>query len=54
VQLLEALADDSHPDHEEMTEWVGDSFNPFAFSPEQVTFSDPDERWQIAFGEDAI
>lgn len=31
MQLLEALADPQHPEHEEMLEWVGGSIDPEAF-----------------------
>lgn len=29
--LLDAIADRSHPDHEDLLEWVGDKFDPEAF-----------------------
>ncbi|NJN19156.1 MAG: plasmid pRiA4b ORF-3 family protein [Oscillochloris sp.] len=31
VELLDALADPDHPDHDEKVEWIGDSFDPEAF-----------------------
>jgi Plasmid pRiA4b ORF-3-like protein len=33
---LDALADSSHPRHEELRDWIGDDFNPEAFSVEKV------------------
>jgi Plasmid pRiA4b ORF-3-like protein len=34
--LLEALADPRHPEHEELSEWIGGHFNPQAFSVERA------------------
>ena len=34
--LLEALQDPSHPDHEELSEWVGGPFDPEAFELDEV------------------
>lgn len=34
--LLEALADPRHPEHEELSEWIGGNFDPQAFSVGQV------------------
>ena len=34
--LLDALADSSHPRHEELRDWIGDDFNPEAFSIDKV------------------
>ena len=36
VQLLEALADPQHPEHEEMLEWVGGSIDPEAFDLDEI------------------
>lgn len=49
--FLEALADPDHEEHEEYLGWIGGSFDPWAFDPEDVEFDDPEERWQRAFGE---
>ena len=35
-ELLEAIADPQHPRHEELTEWLGEKFDPEAFDVEQV------------------
>lgn len=34
--LLEALADPAHPDHEEMTEWHGDDYDPSAVPTDEL------------------
>ncbi len=33
-----------------MLAWIGGSFDPEYFRPEEVRFDDPEERWRIAFG----
>lgn len=35
-ELLAALADPAHPEHEEMQEWIGSTFDPDAFDPADV------------------
>jgi hypothetical protein len=30
--FLEAISDPEHPDHEELREWCGDTFDPAAFN----------------------
>ena len=34
--LLDALSDSQHPEHESMLEWLGEGFDPEAFSVEEV------------------
>jgi hypothetical protein len=36
ADFLEAMADPNHEQHEELREWVGDEFDPEAFSVEEV------------------
>jgi hypothetical protein len=36
-ELLEALADPDHPEHDEMRTWLGRAFDPDEFDPSQVT-----------------
>ena len=33
--LLEAISDPSHPEHDDMLEWIGGSFDPEAFDPSE-------------------
>ena len=42
--LLEALADKHHPAHKDLVAWHGGTFDPAAFDPAGVRFSDPEER----------
>ncbi|MEO7159726.1 MAG: plasmid pRiA4b ORF-3 family protein, partial [Polaromonas sp.] len=35
-EFLQALADPAHPDHEDLTEWIGGSFDPAEFSVAEV------------------
>jgi hypothetical protein len=37
AELVEALADPQHAQHEELLEWVGGSFDPAEFDVDQVT-----------------
>lgn len=43
-ELLEILQDPSHENYEENWKWVEEGFDPEHFDPEEVVFSDPDER----------
>jgi len=47
--LLEILKDPNHEEHEEMLQWLGGTFDPEPFSPEEVQFEDPQPRWKKAF-----
>ena len=54
AELLNALEHPSHPEHAEMLEWVGGRIDPHNFSPDDVHFDDPEERWRLAFEDGAI
>ncbi len=44
--LLEALHDPDHPEHEDLREWIGDEFDPEAFSVNEVNRRlAPIQRW---------
>ncbi len=43
--LIEAIEDPSNPDHDEMLEWVGEAFDPEAFSIEETNHY-PAEYWK--------
>lgn len=49
-ELLEVIGDPKHEEHERMLEWLGEPFDPEAFDVSAVSFDDPKERWQYAFG----
>ncbi len=48
--MLEALEDPKHPDHEDILDWVGEDFDPKDFDPEEVIFDDPKARERFNFG----
>jgi hypothetical protein len=44
--LLEAIRDPNHPEHEDLLDWVGGEFDPDAFSVEEVNHRlAPIQRW---------
>jgi hypothetical protein len=44
--LLEAICDPAHPEHENLMDWVGGEFDPDAFSVEEVNRRlAPIQRW---------
>jgi hypothetical protein len=49
AELLVAISDPKHPEHDSLLEWVGGHYDPDAFDPETVVFEDPRKRWKIAF-----
>ncbi|MBF0592027.1 MAG: plasmid pRiA4b ORF-3 family protein [Nitrospirae bacterium] len=38
MELLNALSDTEHPEHEDMTEWIGEDFDPEYFDAKNVRF----------------
>jgi hypothetical protein len=49
--MLKALADPSHAEHDDTVAWIGTSFDPRLFDPAKVRFANPKTRWKKAFGE---
>ena len=47
--LLAAIRDPDHEEHESVLEWLGGRFDPERFDPSQVKFDDPRKRWKLAF-----
>jgi hypothetical protein len=52
ARFLNAIRDPAHPEHEELLQWVGGSFDPHAFRADEIVFADPTKRWKMAFEED--
>jgi hypothetical protein len=51
AEMLEVIADVSHPEHEVMLQWLGGAYDAQAFSPSDVTFDNPTVRWRQAFSD---
>ncbi len=51
TRFLEAIQNVDHEEHEEYLTWIGGGFDPEEFSPDQIIFDDPAERWRVAFEE---
>jgi Plasmid pRiA4b ORF-3-like protein len=51
AEFLAAVADPTHPEHDELLAWAGGNYDPAAFDPAKVVFDDPEERWKQAFEE---
>ncbi|MHC5081911.1 MAG: plasmid pRiA4b ORF-3 family protein [Planctomycetota bacterium] len=47
LDLLDALADPTNENHEDMMSWLGGSIDPEAFDPGKVRFDDPRERLDL-------
>jgi hypothetical protein len=48
-ELLEALLDPVHPEHESIKRWIPKGWGPEVFGPDKVRFDDPRRRWEQAF-----
>lgn len=53
MELLEVIADATHPEREAMLQWLGGPFDPEAFSAADVKFDNPNVRWRNAFRDPA-
>jgi len=51
-ELLKVIADETHPEHEAMLQWLGGAYDSEAFSTSDVKFDDPKVRWRSAFSHD--
>jgi hypothetical protein len=50
--MLRVISDPEDKECERILEWLGGEFDPDHFAPTDVHFTDPAERWEIAFGEE--
>ena len=48
-QMLRALANPRHSEHQEWKTWAGRGFDPEKFDAAKVKFDNPKTRWKIAF-----
>lgn len=49
AEFLEAIADPKHPEHSQLVEWSGGTYDPEMFEPARVAFDNPRQRWNKAF-----
>jgi hypothetical protein len=49
AEFLEKIPDPDHEERKELLAWLGREFDPEHFNPDEVEFSDPAERFRIAF-----
>jgi hypothetical protein len=54
AELLEVMADVTHPERSAMLQWLGGANGPQAFSASDVKFDDPKVRWRAAFSHDCL
>jgi len=47
--LLIAIQDRTHEEHERILEWLGGRFDPEKFDPKRVKFDNPARRYKLAF-----
>jgi hypothetical protein len=49
ANLVEALLDPKHPDHEDLRNWIRRGWGPEIFKASDVRFDNPTRRWKLAF-----
>jgi hypothetical protein len=49
MELLKALENPNHENHDSMVEWIGVDYDSETFNPHSVFFDDPKERWKERF-----
>lgn len=49
--MLEVLSDPDHEEYAQTLEWLGEEFDPEDFDPQEVVFTDPEEHWEMMFGD---
>jgi hypothetical protein len=49
MELLKALKNPDHENHDSMIEWIRVDFDSESFNPQTVYFDDPKERWKEKF-----
>lgn len=49
--LLKIIKDKKHKEYKSMMTWLGGRFNPEEFKLKDVSFDNPEDRWNIAFVE---
>jgi len=50
ADFLEIIGNPGHEEYHDMLTWVGGTFDPEHFDPDEISFDNPDERWKIAWG----
>lgn len=54
ADFLDAIADPKHPEHKQLVQWSGGSYDPGAFDASRIVFDNPRERWKKAFQDSAV
>lgn len=50
ADFLEIIGNPGHEEYHDTLTWLGDTFDPEHFDPDEISFDNPDERWKIAWG----